>query len=170
MPCFKFSGSCSLCPWCEYGCPMDSGPIVKEYYLYIEDRKGGYLEVAKSSRKKQDIIDTLNKLIDGTYRGRGLYQGVWGKKYQYTCLIDYNILIRNRHYKIADVQYIPVIELIVTDGERNWNTDIHLFYDINTRKLYYAEPTDYIKYGEPVKFGKEWDGKLVFKEHLVKQD
>lgn len=171
MACTKYYGSCSLCPWCGYeGCPnfFSLGrKEKKEYYIYMHDRKGGYLDVIYHSRNREDIIKKLEAMSAEGYTGRGTYKGEFCQKYRYTYDFDRNRIVRGMH-PITDVKIVPFAEITITDGEGNWNTDVELILDINNHKLHYLKSwKDHIEYGKELELGKEWDKKIVFKKKVL---
>ena len=162
MSCHNHFCSCSLCPSCgTKSCPYyeEISNKKKEYYIYAHDKKGGYLDVIFHSKNKIDIINKLASIASNNYKGRGMFQGEWAKKYRYIYKIDKTKIVRGR-YPIVDVKYVPYVEFIITQGEANWNNEVNLVLDIENSALHYYDSM--IRYGEEVKLGKKWNNKLVF--------
>ena len=161
MACSIWGGSCSLCPWCgEPQCPhYDDNRNEERYWLYALDRKNSNLNVIYKTDDKKEMIEKLKALRDKKFHPN------WPKKYQYTYTVDRSKVVRGR-YPIAGEEYVPYIELVVSEGDCNWDTDVELIYDMEYGELYYQ--LDPVLYKVPVKFGKMWDEKLVFKNRYKK--
>lgn len=155
MPCFKFWGSCSLCPFCGYDCPSEHSEDDNKYYIYAQDREHSELNVVFKTKHKNTLIKKLKDIRDGIYHKN------WGKKYKYTAILD-TTRTYNGFYKAIQVNYIPYIDLVVTNGEANWHTDIHFILDIEKNQLYSTNECVTFE-GKVPDLNKTWDGTLKFK-------
>ncbi len=163
MPCGIFSGSCSLCPWCgENACPYHNDVFKKEkrFWLYAVDRENSELIVQGKYDTREEVVARINKLVNRE----------WPKKYRVAMDIDTSKPIKRGSYEVTRV-YVPYVQLEITDGEDNWNKQINLLLNTETKELSYYDRQKtkfyaYVDRGEErhIELGKKWNGKIVFKK------
>lgn len=155
MACEMMACSCSLCPYsCSENCPHyhdhDNDP---RYEIYVEDRKGSYLDFLFGSDSLDEIKKYLNKKV--------LNKKKWNKKYLYSIILGEKIDDVYPNWKRID---FPYVEFTITD-KRFWGNDIVLALDIENHKLYYYDPLKSdTTYGQNIHLKKEWDSKLSFRK------
>lgn len=148
MPCKKFSGSCSLCPWSEGNCPYPR-KSTKRYWIYADDRVNHFLTVMGCFDGVEEVIDKLNDLKNKK----------WERRYR----LAFDFIPNSK----ATECLLPYVSLIVTDGEANWNTNVALLVDVKEHALYYYDEWHTNFDTEPdkprhIEIIKPWDEKLEF--------
>ena len=159
MPCRIYSGSCSLCPWCgDETCPHlhdDDNRNKKKYWVYATDRKGSYHILQANLKTKKEAVAFVNKLVNKN----------WAKKYRYAFTGESEK--PNGGWK-GKADYLPWVEITITDGEYSWYDDVDLIINTDEKKIYYYNIWKTNFYDLPgertrnVELIKEWDGKLNF--------
>ena len=160
MACSVFYGSCSLCPWCDdkrcpYFCSYENSS--KRYWVYATDRENSCHVFLANFDTKESAITFVKKLINRK----------WSKNYRTVQYIDRRI-IKNNKYNIKR-DYIPFVELTITDGEYSWYNAVNLlintenktisYHNIWTTKFYpYVDKKEKIN----IEIIKPWDEKLEF--------
>ena len=160
MACSVFGGSCSLCPWCgERYCPYFNDEVDnRRYWVYAVDRKGGYEVEQAGFKTKKEVVAYIKKLVNRK----------WAKKYQYSFTAKEKVA---NGWKV-ETEYLPLVELTITDGGCNWNSDISLLINTEDKSIHYYDiwKTKFNHHpdmGEPrhIELIKVWDGKLKFTDH-----
>lgn len=98
-----------------------------KFYVYATDKVGSYLDEIHKTDDRKRLVQTIQRWASPTSKKK------WAKKH----LGDDNL-----------------IELTVTQGECNWNSDIDLLLNANTHEVFIVE--------KPSQKRKRWNGKLVF--------
>jgi len=157
MSCKIIYGSCSLCPYIDTpNCLKytDTSDDVEGYYLYALNRKDSSLDTLYVAKTKKAMIDKLNKLRKGEFHKK------WAKKYT----VCYNLKENDKGPYVESSYHLPIIELLITNGDGNYDTYISLLFDINTGKLsYYNDIGSDITYTGKIPTLTKWDNKLIFK-------
>lgn len=158
MACSVFGGSCSLCPWCdEERCPhFHDHDNDKKYWVYATNREESTLHLLANLNTKKEVVEFVKKLVNRK----------WGKNYRVAQYID------RRKNKVENREYLPYIELTITDGEYSWYDSVNLLINTEDKTIsYYNEwKTEFypcIDKGQEVNVEiiKKWDNKLKFTEH-----
>lgn len=156
MSCEICSGSCSLCPWCgEEQCPhLHDHDNDKRYWVYATDRKKSCHVLQANLNSKKEAIDFVKKLVNKK----------WAKEFCWAWTAKEKTA---RGWKGED-EYLPWVELTITDGKYSWYNDVDLIINTDEKKIYYYNIWKTEFYDLPgertrnVELIKEWDGKLNF--------
>ena len=152
MPCNVFGGSCSLCPWCgEEQCPhYHDHDNDKRYWVYATDREGGFHVMQANLDTKKEVIAYVKKLVNKK----------WAKKYKWA----YNC---QEVGKRCENEYLPWVELTITDGEYSWYDSVDLLINTEEKTIWYFDKwrTKFHEHPDEhrnIELVKKWDGKLNF--------
>ena len=158
MACSVWGGSCSLCPWCEEGCPHSHNQDNdKRYKVYATNREKNSLTLLVSLNTKGEVVEFVKKLINRK----------WGKNYRVAKRIDKRV-VKKDMYKVKR-EYLPYVELVIADEKLSWHNVIDLLINTEDKTISYydiwaTEFYPYVDEGQDVavKIIKPWDEELNF--------
>jgi hypothetical protein len=109
---------------------------------------------------KREAVEFVKRLVNRK----------WGKNYRVAQHIDKRVVKRNK-YKV-EREYLPYVELTITDGEYSWHNSVDLLINTEDKTISYYDKWatkfyPYVDEGQvvTVKTLKPWDGKLKFTDH-----
>ena len=129
MACSVWGGSCSLCPWCgEKQCPhFNDHDNDKRYWVYATDREESCHTLLANLNTKKEVVEFVKKLVNRK----------WGKNYRVAQRIDKRVVKRDM-YKV-EREYLPYVELTITDGEYSWYDSVDLLINIEDKTISYYD-------------------------------